>query len=167
VNVLVSLKLDQNRDLWRCPSCNALFYYDSYVAQTGSGNNDEDTLERLEKPVADLVDSLFALTADPTDGPRVLREAFERVPEGIIDMMVTHLLHGLAPAAFDPLVPQLVDRLIRTDDWWLAGVVEAHGSRDRGRMERLRRMFAEDPRPKGGRTRYVLDKWAKSLGPQA
>jgi hypothetical protein len=48
VGRLVRLGLDSNIDLWKCPSCDALFEWQNLPQYYGSGNNDEERLTRLD-----------------------------------------------------------------------------------------------------------------------
>jgi len=50
--------LDDDEDYWQCPECDAVFVWQDYTAFTGSGNNDEQTLQRVAEPHATTVRAL-------------------------------------------------------------------------------------------------------------
>lgn len=59
--------LGDRDDLRECPACGAFFRYDTYEAQTGSGNNDEDTLVRLDAPTTATLRELVHRKAPPAE----------------------------------------------------------------------------------------------------
>ena len=84
---LVALDWDQDADLWRCPECGDFYFYTEYVAQTGSGNNDEDTLTRLEPAVQTAMRAIIdrkesieqhASVIDPSRAGRFIRDRLQR-----------------------------------------------------------------------------------------
>lgn len=163
VSALFRLELKpRDQDLYRCPSCGALFHWTEDVAFTGSGNNDSEELTRLGEADAEIVRSLLDLS-DRSDRADLLRKAYGTVGATLVDLILGHLYQHLEPAAFAPLVPELVGQLMRTDDWTCSGLLEGHCGKDRERTERVSLLLLEDPRPKGSRAQTLLWRFAKTL----
>lgn len=168
VAALTRLKLSfRDQDLYRCPSCDALFHWTEDVAFTGSGNNDSETLTRLSDAEANLVRPLLDLS-ERSDRPGLVRKAFDAVSPDRLELALRHLVWRLPPAASASIVPEIVDRLLRSDDPLCSGLLESYYGVDRERAERVSLLLAEDPRPKGSRTQFLIGRLAKLLSrPQA
>lgn len=52
-------------DLWECPECGDFYIYTTETAFTGSGNNDDDTLERLSHAQSVVVRAMIECNGDP------------------------------------------------------------------------------------------------------
>lgn len=166
VSALFRLELKpRDQDLYRCPACGALFHWTEDVAFTGSGNNDSEELVRLGEADAAIVRSLLDLS-DRADRPDLLKKAYASLSGALVGLILGHLYQNLDPTAFAALVPELVEQLMRSDDWTCSGLLEGHCGKDRERTERVSLLLLEDARPKGDRAQTLLWRFAKTLAQQ-
>jgi hypothetical protein len=117
ITQLIHYRLDDREDLRECPACHAVFHWTEYVAFTGSGNNDEETLTRLAEPTAELLRrlrhhdvewsdaELRALPAELAAIRDVRSLAAKLIPRALARALVPYLLDA---AATDPWLVELV-----------------------------------------------------------
>ena len=107
ITLLKRLELDRDNDLWECPECGALFYWNDDRSLTGSGNNDEETLSRLLPNEAEIVREILH-GARPAANPAAIVEGLRRIePAAARNLAGAHMLrHDRALAR--QLVPALL-----------------------------------------------------------
>lgn len=107
ITLLKRLDLDRDDDLWECPECGSLFHWNDDRSFTGSGNNDEEVLNRLLPNEAEVVREILHGTR-PTADPAGIVEGLGKVdPVAARKLAETHMLrHDRALAR--QLVPELI-----------------------------------------------------------
>jgi hypothetical protein len=108
--------------LHRCPECGMYFDWDDFPQMYGSGNCDEERLQRLSARASRLLDKLFfpdpKALADPTD----TGEYFEVLS---LDVLLRALRSqvGKVSNIVTPFVPDLVGLLCKSDDHSVRGSI--------------------------------------------
>jgi len=115
VQPLKHLDLERDQDLWRCPECDAIYEFTSEQSWTGSGNNDNDTLDRLAPDHAATVralldggkaplddDQLHALFALPPLPQKLVFWVLFRRSRAMLRSAVPRMVKRLASMGFDP-----------------------------------------------------------------
>src|SRR4051794_11547332 len=75
IHSLAPLGLGNDQDLLRCPACDALFHWEDRPQFYGSGNLDEELLNRLSNDQAAAARSLLSLDGGSAITPAVLARA--------------------------------------------------------------------------------------------
>ncbi len=91
-----------------CPSCDALFVFQDHPQFFGSGNLDEETLERLDEGQAALVRA-FLREPDPA---RHGEQLFTSLQRPAVELLLRHLYRTREPV-FRALLPWLLRELER------------------------------------------------------
>lgn len=147
--LLESLDIDNRHDVRRCPTCGALFYWEDLPQFFGSGNLDEERLDRLNDSQAALVLGLLADPAPHGSPEELVAGAARELPLDLFHAILYHQLYRLWPG-FDPLVPALIELLAETDDQPLVTVLLDWTTRKKPLVaERLR--FVLERLERGGR----------------
>jgi len=120
--------LQGNDDFWECPECSAVFAWNGYTSFTGSGNNDEDTLTRLDPDTAATIRTL-ARGAVERDGRDLdaLAASVAATPPAVRELMGTLVRRDMKTAARlfapwldraeqSPWLVALLTRLVTTPD---------------------------------------------------
>lgn len=129
VTLLKPIFKSRDDDLWQCPECGALFFWNEYIAFTGSGNNDEDTVTRLDEP---LQAALRELTQRSDDTPEQIEELAAHLfqySEKSRDLLLGYLARhrDVLPA----LVPHYLAEAARRNNQSLIKDLEFRTARDR------------------------------------
>jgi hypothetical protein len=106
----MKLGYKSDEDLWRCPECNAIYIYVSEQAWTGSGNNDNDNLDRLSDENAATVCALIDGGDAPLDDAQL--DALFALPytaRGLVFWNLWRRSHTMLRGA----VPRMVASLAR------------------------------------------------------
>jgi hypothetical protein len=122
--VLAPLGLGDREDLWECRECGALYLWEDLSSQSGSGNNDEETLTRVAAGHLPVVRRLLGRDAAGGD-PAALADSLFELPAKVIDLVLARACRE-ERATIRALVPRLVAELARRD--WLAA--NAYSLRD-------------------------------------
>jgi hypothetical protein len=160
---LVRLGLGMSNDIYKCPSCYSLFYWEDRPQFFGSGNLDEQSLTRLSQEGAVSAWALLNLSEECQTGTQLLKQAFENLSQELVFEIVRHLSFT-RPLAFSHLVAGLVDRLIETNYCSLSDVLSYYCQMDRKRAEIVSELLNSDPRPKKGYAQSLLSRCAEILG---
>lgn len=91
ITLLKRHELDRDDDLWECPECGDLFLWHDDRAQTGSGNNDTETLTRLFCLHAATLREILSEGTRAFDDPVALAKRMERLPPAARDLAERHL----------------------------------------------------------------------------
>lgn len=126
---LESMNLSRERDLRRCRDCRALFVWGDHPQFYGSGNLDEETLDRLTPEESATVELLLAGGLGP-EVNTLVNAAFAQL-EGDVVMLLVGRLHSTRPDQYARLIPLFVERLVRTADLGLFHLLESFAARDR------------------------------------
>lgn len=105
---LTSLASDSHAALAECPACGGVFVWEDHPQFYGSGNLDEEVLERLDEARSALVRA-FVHDPDPTCRAG---ELFTRLERPALDLLLHHLLWR-RKEVFRELLPLLLDELAR------------------------------------------------------
>lgn len=116
------------RDLWECPECNAFFHWEDVSSQSGSGNNDEETLGRLSSEHASLVHDFLRRGERPVDDVSARAPMLLDVGDDVRSMVLSEIVKN-DPALAKRLVPWLVDLAIVGEHRWAKDYVETIASR--------------------------------------
>lgn len=129
---ITSLKrndIEPDDDLRECPSCDAVFLWHDYTAQTGSGNNDEETLTRLPPEQAPFVRAFLHRGERGAEDAAQDAARLLQLPDRVRDLLLAHVLvHDRELAA--RLLPWMLDEIARRDHSWASGFVSRFASRD-------------------------------------
>jgi hypothetical protein len=99
-------------DLWECPECKSVFAWHDYTAQTGSGNNDEETLTRLGVAEAGTIRTLAHDATSLTNHElAALGAGIAAVPPGIRELVIKLVRRDMTIA--QRFVPHLLDHADR------------------------------------------------------
>lgn len=120
---LTSLGPSSDDELRACPTCGDLFHYTSEQAQTGSGNNDDDTLTRLP---ADVTATLNAARTKSLPLPE-LAARIAALPRGVGRTLGPSLIEADMRRA---LVPHYLDLLEAGSEPWIAELVRGVADHD-------------------------------------
>lgn len=120
---LTSLGPSSDDELRACPTCGDLFHYTSEQAQTGSGNNDDDTLTRLPD---DVTATLNAVRTRSQPLPE-LAARIAALPAGVARTLGPSVIEDHMRRA---LVPHYLDLLERGSDRWIAELVQSVATYD-------------------------------------
>lgn len=92
ISSLKKLGIESYDDLWECPECDAVFLWHDYTAQTGSGNNDEETLNRLPSEQSSIIRTF--LHRGERSAADTARDAgrLSELPEHVRELVLSHLL---------------------------------------------------------------------------
>jgi hypothetical protein len=137
---LVGLDLDNRNDLHECPDCGALFEWADLSQLSGSGNNDEERLTRLNPEQQATARALL----DPDPGERDGEQLLERAHRVLSDDILYSILRYRArhrKEAFAGLVRPIVARLIAGNTGSLVDVIRAYCDYDEGRLTEIIRML--------------------------
>ena len=91
ITLLKRHELDRYQDLRECPDCGALFLWYDYSAQTGSGNNDEETLTRFSSIHAAVLRRIVHRAGGAIDDPAALARRLRRLPPAARELAAIHL----------------------------------------------------------------------------
>ncbi len=105
---LTEITSDSGAALRECPACPAVFVWEDHPQFFGSGNLDEETLERLGAAQAELVRA-FVHGPDPAGRAG---EIFATLKRPALDLLLDHLLWRRKDV-FRELLPLLLDELER------------------------------------------------------
>ncbi len=146
---LERLESNSRAALYECPECRALFVWEDHPQFFGSGNLDEEVIQRLGEAEAALVRFFLHEPAVASRGA----ELFATLEQPALDLLLRRLMTRRVDA-FRELVPAMLDELARAHDprhalefWWLRDLLSTFtycGS---------------------GHTRFLLDKLEGRRGP--
>ena len=119
VTLLKQHRLGNDDDLLECPQCGDLFLWHDYRSQTGSGNNDEETLARLSSLHAATLREIVHRGERAIDDPPAVVGRLARLPRAARDLAAIHLRQRDRELA-RLLVPALVDSAASGDSDWFA-----------------------------------------------
>jgi hypothetical protein len=105
---LTSLVSGSRAALAECPACRTVFVWEDQPQFYGSGNLDEEVIERLDQAPSELVRA-FVHDPDPTGRAG---EIFTRLERPALDLLLDHLLWRRKDV-FRALLPLLLDELAR------------------------------------------------------
>jgi hypothetical protein len=110
--------------LHRCPECGMYFDWDDFPQMYGSGNCDEERLQRLSARASRLLDNLFFPDPKAVPDPGDAGEYIEALS---LDMLLRalHSQVGKVPDIVTPFVPDLVRLLCESDDDSLCGSINS------------------------------------------
>lgn len=115
-------------DLWECPECASLFVWEDHSSQSGSGNNDEETLWRLPTAELLLVRAFLRRGERPADEVAGLGSALPELSDGLRRMILEYVrAHDRAVAT--RLVPWMLDNADDKERRWAKDHVESVASR--------------------------------------
>jgi hypothetical protein len=105
---------DMRRELRRCPTCGDLFDWEDMPQFFGSGNLDEERLDRLRPLPAELAQALLALDFTERTPDDLVFDAAKELPDGLFHAILSYLCYH--KPGFEPLVPPLIDLLVISND---------------------------------------------------
>lgn len=151
---LICLEIDHYRGVRRCPACDTYFDWEDIPQHYGSGNLDEERLDRLKPTQATLIRALLALDFSSLPAAELAPRASQELPEGLYHALLRHLCYQ---AAFTPLVLPLATLLATTNDQGLVGVLLSWADKKRERLTLLADHLAAFDRPLSRFGQVLLD----------
>jgi len=127
-NQLERMELDRSLDLRRCRGCRALFLWGDHPQVYGSGNLDEETLERLSPEASATVELLLTGGLGP-EVNTLVNAAFNQLSEELVGLLLGRL-DATRPDQFERLIPQLVTRLVPEPNLRLSGLLQGFARKD-------------------------------------
>ena len=129
---LERLGLDNRRDVWRCPSCGALFDWEDNSQLYGSGNLDEETLNRLGPAASTAIGALLDPAYRGMAGDELVALAAKEAPRPLFNSVLQHLVYHTT--RLEPLIPGLVALLAKDNEQHLVHIVRDWAGRKRQRL---------------------------------
>lgn len=157
-NALVPLELDNRHDVWRCPDCGDLFAWEDNSQLYGSGNLDEERLDRLTEAQAQSVRALLAPDFLGTPPDDLIEAAARELPRDLLLSILRHLVYHAK--TLEPLVPALAALLVAENEQPLVTVLLDWAGRQRIRLQWVIEMIERGGRP-SSRFGEVLRKIAR------
>lgn len=142
---LVPMELYSRRDVWRCPACEALFDFEDLPQFFGSGNLDEQRLDRLSELQASLVRGLLAPVFGGWVPEELVTQAARELPDGLLHAILRHV--ASRSSAFPALVPALAELLANGNDQGLVPLLLDWAGRRRERLSRVIELLDREGRP--------------------
>jgi len=115
-------------DLWECPECASFFLWEDCSSQSGSGNNDEETLWRVPTAEALLLHAFLRRGERPADDVARLGPGLPQLSERLRRMLLEHVQahdHAVAKG----LVPWMLGNADDKERRWAKEHVESVASR--------------------------------------
>jgi hypothetical protein len=137
---LVQLDLDNRNDLFECPDCGALFEWADLTQLSGSGNNDEERLTRLNPEQHATARALL----DPDPGERDCEQLLEQALRVLSHEVLYSVLRyraGRRKEAFAGFVGPMLARLTAGTDGSLVDVIRTYCGYDEGRLTEIIRLL--------------------------
>lgn len=132
---LVSLEIDNSRDIWRCPACGDLFEWEDIPQHYGSGNLDEERLTRLSPLQAKLAQDLLAPDLGGAAPAELIPSAARELGD-LIHSILSRLCYHTS--SFDRLVAPLAQVLANGNDQRLVTILRSWATRNaKERQSRL------------------------------
>lgn len=125
---LERMELGRDLDLRRCKVCRALFVWGDHPQFYGSGNLDEETLDRLSPEQSQTVELLLAGALGP-EVNTLVSAAFTQVSEALL-MLLLSRLQTTRPDQYERVIPQLVTRLLPEPNLRLSGLLQGFARKD-------------------------------------
>lgn len=125
---LEQLDLSRDLDLRRCKVCRALFVWGDHPQLYGSGNLDEETLDRLSVEQTQTVE-LFLSGAPGPEVNTLVAAAFNQLDEEVL-MLLLNRLHRTRPDQYERLISQFVTRLLPRPNLSLSGMLQGFARKD-------------------------------------
>lgn len=125
---LEPMQLSRDLDLRRCKSCRALFVWGDHPQFYGSGNLDEETLDRLSPEQTQTVELLLSGAPGP-EVNTVVAAAFNQLEEEVL-MLLLNRLQRTRPDQYERLMPQFVTRLLPRPNLSLSGTLQGFARQD-------------------------------------
>lgn len=159
-------ELADDYELRRCPECDALFEWQDDSQMYGSGNNDEERLERLTPAAARIVRVLLGELPEGEAPADFAEEIFRRLS----DAMALALLWRYAarvPEQFDRLTAVCAERCARyEDERSLCELLGRHAERYPAGAAEMRRILRTTRYRLGFFARVLRDKLEALAGPE-
>ena len=149
---LESMQLDRELDLRRCQRCRALFVWGDHPQFYGSGNLDEETLDRLTPEQSATVELLLEGGLGP-EVNTLVSAAFNQLDEALL-MLLLGRLQATRPDQYARIIPQLIERLRKGANLRLFGRVESYARQDPRCAERVVKLL---------RSGAPLESWTREL----
>lgn len=140
IEPLVRLDLDNRNDLYACPGCEALFEWADFTQLSGSGNNDEERLTRLDPEQASTARALLDPDPGERDGERLVDRAFRILSHDIVYSILCYRSRR-STRALSGLAGPLVARLMAENNGTLVDVIRSYCDDDRERLAEVLRLL--------------------------
>lgn len=144
-------------ELGRCPECDALFEWQDHPQFYGSGNLDEEHLRRLPEAEAILVRALLAADSDVQAPARVIHTALSAVSPDLLRALLMDLALRHR-AAFQPLLPALLDQLFRKPGLDTVDQLSSYVGSSLTRAREMMALIDADPRARPFAVEHLLSR---------
>ena len=152
---LHGFEIDSGRDVRRCPVCDAFFDWEDIPQHYGSGNLDEERLDRLTVAQALAVKELWS----PDFGGAAAEELVERsarlLPRELLFAILRHLVYHRP--GFEPLVSPLIDLLMVEDEQPVVPLLLSWADKKRPRLWELVKQLKRGGQPLPRFGKVLLD----------
>lgn len=142
---LISLDIDNYHDIRRCPECDAYFHWVDIPQHYGSGNLDEERLDRLTVAQALAAKQLWAEDFGGAAVEELAARCAKHLPRELYLAILSRRCYH--QSRFELLVPSLVELLIAENEQPLVGLLLDWGSKKRPRLVAILAQLEKDGRP--------------------
>lgn len=142
---LEPLGIDNMHDVWRCPACGLLFHWEDLPQYYGSGNLDQERLDRLSQAQGEVVRTLLEPGFCETPPDQLIARAARELPRELLHPILRHLRYQ--EASFETLVPPLAELLVAEDDQPIVSLLLGWAGEKGGNLRYLAGLLERGGRP--------------------
>lgn len=143
-------EIDHYHDVRRCPECDAYFHWEDLPQHYGSGNLDEERLDRLTVAQALAVQQLWENDFGGATAAELVERSARLLPRELLFAILRHRLYH--QPGFEPLVAPLIELLIAEDEQPVVPLLLSWADKKRPRLwELVKQLKRGGPLPRFGK----------------